>query len=261
LPLAQELPIRYVFVMGPKLRELTPRPCVWMTDAPATACSPDDGDSMSGQDDAALAAMLGRVPVPAAAKADLVRRMSGPDRHYHGIGHLATLWTRHRSLCPGTGMDDPNVEMRIAATILWHDAVYVPGRHDNEQESAALWRGVCHGGDLSASDVDWIAAAITATSDHIAARPTTTQTLDQRSLQWLLDLDLSPLGEPPEAFVQNTNLLALEYANSQVDWRRQRVAFLRRIAGCTRIYCCAPIAAAFEAQARTNIARELASSA
>lgn len=205
--------------------------------------------------------MLHRVPVSDQAKAELLALMSAPDRHYHNIAHLAALWRRHRALSPGTGMDDPGIELQLTAAILWHDAVYVVGRRDNEQRSAELWRTAARGGGLAEPVVDWVAKAIVATGDHVARRLPDADADDQ-ALQWLLDLDLTPLGEAPDEFARNTARLAKEYAGAVDDsWKQQRIGFLRRVAACPRIYLSPAIAAAYERQARENIARELAAAA
>jgi predicted metal-dependent HD superfamily phosphohydrolase len=206
----------------------------------------------------AIGAMLGRVPVANDAKAELLRLMKGADRHYHDLRHLAKLWQRHCALCPGTGIDAPAVEARLAAAILWHDAIYVPGRRDNEQQSAALWRSAAVGGGFDATAVEWVAATILATADHVSGRPPAAEGLDHQAMQWMLDLDLSPLGDPPREFARNTARIAKEYAFAGKDgWAERRIGFLRRLAGCPRIYRSPAISAVYEAQARANISREL----
>jgi predicted metal-dependent HD superfamily phosphohydrolase len=214
--------------------------------------------SRANDDSAVVAAMLRCVPVADSAKAGLLRLMAGPDRHYHNTGHIATLWRRHGALRRGTGMDAPALQPLLAAAIGWHDAIYVAGRQDNEVESAALWRQVAAGGGLDDAAVAWVAATITATADHLAPRAPC-ESPDSCALHWVLDLDLTPLGEPREEFERNTARLALEYAGIEPsDWTTRRLGFLRRLAACPLIYHSPAIAAAYEAQARANISRELA---
>ncbi len=214
---------------------------------------------MDKADDAAVvAAMLHRVPVADTAKAELLRLMAGAKRRYHDISHIATLWRRHQVLCTGTAMGSVALQPQLAAAIAWHDAVYVAGRRDNEVESAALWRRAATGGGFDAATVNWVATAIAATADHLAPRPPA-NTTDERALIWMLDLDLTPLGEPPEEFARNTARLASEYALADPGyWPDGRLMFLRRVAAHPQIYRSPAIAAAYEAQARANIAHELA---
>lgn len=209
-------------------------------------------------DEQVVTSMLNRVPVSDQAKKELLTLMGAADRHYHNISHLAVLWRRHRGLCSGTGMDEPEVELRLIAAILWHDAIYVAGRRDNEQRSAELWSAVARGSNLSTPVADWVVKAILATGEHAARRSPNAAGEDQ-ALKWLLDLDLTPLGEPPEEFARNTARLAREFeAASDSRWRHRRIGFLRCMADCPHIYLSPSIAAAYEAQARANIARELA---
>ena len=45
---------------------------------------------------ALIAELFVLVPVTPAARDDVLARMSGRDRHYHDIDHLALLWRCHR---------------------------------------------------------------------------------------------------------------------------------------------------------------------
>jgi len=76
---------------------------------------------------------------------------------------------------------------------------------------------------------------------------------------WMLDLDLTPLGERPEAFNANTEALRREYAHlSDQAWNQGRAAFLRGIAATPRLFRTPVLHTAFEPQARANFARDLA---
>jgi predicted metal-dependent HD superfamily phosphohydrolase len=207
--------------------------------------------------DAVLHHMLDTAALSPPVRNDVVRRMAAPERHYHGLGHLAVLWTRHGRYGGGTPFVAPAASRLIACSIAFHDLIYDPLRRDNEHRSAALWRASAPA-DLSARDVDWVATTIEATADHLAPRPATTARA--RLVLWMLDLDLSPLGEAPGVFARNTSALRLEFRHmAYADWECGRLAFLRKLQAAPRIYRSAPLAAAFEAQARRNIAHELRS--
>lgn len=182
---------------------------------------------------------------------DLVARMSEPSRHYHGMDHLCLLWQRHLRFAPQSPVDLARFERCIALSIAFHDSVYVGGAKDNEELSAALWLDV-GGADVGPADARWVADTILATTDHV----TTGATLDLRNpsdyaRQWVLDLDLTPLGEEPAVFDQNMALLRAEDPNVNL------IAAIRHYASTIRLYRCAPIAAAFEKKARANFARHL----
>jgi predicted metal-dependent HD superfamily phosphohydrolase len=210
------------------------------------------------EDTVLVSSMLRCVPVRDTAKLELLRLMSGADRHYHGINHLAALWRRHKALSPGTGMDAPALQPMVAAAIGWHDAIYIAGQQGNEQASAELWQQAATGGGLDPAAVEWVAATIAATADHIAPRMCGCPAIS-REVQWLLDLDLSPLGDAPEEFARKTAQLKIESAAANAeDWAKWRIEFFRRLVACPRIYLSPAIAAAYETQARANVEHELA---
>jgi len=205
---------------------------------------------------AALHNLLSTAALPEAARRAVLQLMATPRRHYHGLGHLAILWTRHRRFSGGTAFRAPHASRLIACAIAFHDAVYDATRRDNEHRSALLWRRHAPA-DLSRADIDWVFQTIEATADHLAPREV--HTARDRLTVWMLDLDLTPLGEPAEQFNRNTRWLRMEYRHlPEAEWQRNRLAFLRKLQSAPALYHSAPLAAAFEQQARRNIARELA---
>ncbi|HVC59497.1 MAG TPA: hypothetical protein VND19_03900 [Acetobacteraceae bacterium] len=204
---------------------------------------------------AALHDLLSTAALSAAARNIVLRQMATSRRHYHGLMHLATLWTRHRRFGTGTPFIAPVATRLIACAIAFHDAIYDATRRDNEHRSARLWQRYAPA-DLSPADVAWVGATIEATADHLASSDATTQR--GRLRLWLLDLDLTPLGEPPELFARNTRRLRAEYRHlREAEWQSGRLAFLRKLQAAPHLFRSPPLAAAFELQARRNIAREL----
>ena len=119
---------------------------------------------------------------------------------------------------------------------------------------------------MTAEEVDWVAGTIEATADHLASARATlaegalgaTSPLLARARLWVLDLDLSPLGEPPAAFARNTGLLRLERPDlGDAAWRRLLRAFLARLHAAPLLYRTPAVGAAFEERAKANIARAL----
>jgi predicted metal-dependent HD superfamily phosphohydrolase len=229
-----------------------------------SACHPGQSDFHGAQrtaDD-----LLAAVPVSDGARADLRRRMAAPGRRYHGLHHIALLWARHLALGRGSGFHEPRVARLVASAIAFHDAVLEPGRADNERASAALWREAAAAGcAMPAEEVDWVAGTIEATADHLAAAEATLAEADAgaappllaRARLWVLDLDLSPLGEAPAAFARNTGLLRLERPDLDAAWRRCLHAFLARLHAAPRLYRTPAVEAAFGARAKANVARAL----
>ena len=210
-------------------------------------------------DDAALIAdLFAQVPVDRAAREDVVARMGGPDRRYHGLGHLATLWRRHLRLGAGLPVRGAPWHRLIACAITFHDAVYDATRRDNEAASAALWRKAAPA--LAARDAEWVAGTILATADHLGAAPDPGMAPEAWEARlWMLDLDLSPLADAPDAFDANTAALRLEYAHlDDAAWVSGRRGFLRALSGRGPLFRHPVLAAAFEAPMRANLARVLA---
>lgn len=200
---------------------------------------------------AALHDLVLTAALPAHVQHNLLRQMGSPHRHYHGLRHLAALWMRHKRYGVGTPFVSRRLSRLIACAILFHDAVYDPTRADNEARSAGLWEKSAPA-DLPRRDVAWVAKTIRATENHLAPQPA--RTLRQRARRWMLDLDLTPLGDQPVLFARNTRALRFEYRHlAEAEWRRQRTAFLRKLRKAPDLYRSHPIAVAFAARARRNL--------
>jgi predicted metal-dependent HD superfamily phosphohydrolase len=202
--------------------------------------------------------LLRRLPVAEAVRADLRRRLCDPARAYHGRAHVALLWRRHRRFGRGLPVTAEPWDTRLACAIAFHDAVWKPGGRDNEAASAALWRHA--GAALDRAGIDWVADTILATADHLGAtQPPGLAAAAWQARLWMLDLDLTPLGEPPHRFAANASSLRREAAHLPVaDYEAGRLGFLAHLAAAPALYRSARLARAFAAQARANLARELA---
>lgn len=188
---------------------------------------------------AGFGALLARADLSVAAANELRRRYDEAHRAYHDAAHVGLLWLRH--LMHG---GDP-ADRGLALAILFHDAVYDPLSRSNEAESAALVAKLVPG------DTAWVQAAILATADHLAYAGQ-----DCRVLR-LLDLDLTPLAETPEAFARNTALLRREYAAvAEPAWRAGRRQVLAHFLATGRLFR-TRLTSIYEAPARTNLAAEV----
>ncbi|WP_207541128.1 hypothetical protein [Sabulicella rubraurantiaca] len=206
-----------------------------------------------GAGGAALGELLSALPLPAPARDELRRRLLAPGRHYHGAEHVGLLWRRHRLLSRGTPFRAPRLERLIALAIAFHDAVYEPGRHDNEASSAALFRRRARG-HLPRGEVRWVEGTILATADHLGTPPTRRTAPQERARLWVLDLDLTPLGERPAVFARNTRALRCEQGTA---WEAGCASFLARAAAARPLYRTPRIEARFGVRARANLAHRL----
>lgn len=193
------------------------------------------------------------------AKADLERRMRDPSRHYHTLHHLDLLWRRHRCYSEAEGLP-ASLQGLIALAIAYHDAVYVGGHLDNEEASASLWLEVSATAcPLPVDDRHWVADTIRATANHIGAG-VAIEGADARThaRQWVLDLDLTPLGELPAIFDDNMVLLGAEVPHlSAQQSKASCLSAIRHFASARPLYRCSSIARPFEDAARMNFNRYL----
>ncbi len=204
--------------------------------------------------------ILALVPVPEAAKHDLCARLADPARHYHGTAHITLLWQRHRHYGTGLSVQQEPWNTWLACAIAYHDAIYNAARHDNEAASAALWQSANPA--LPPEGIAWVTGTILATANHLAAAPDPGMSEPAWTARmWMLDLDLTPLAEPPAIFDANTEALRREYAHlSDAAWTAGRAAFLRSIAATPRLFRTPVLYDTFEAAARANFVREVAGS-
>jgi len=204
-----------------------------------------------------LAELLDTLDPPSAVRAELLRRMGAPWRGYHGLHHLAVLWARHRRYGRTGPMRRPGTTRLIAAAILFHDAILVPGAADNEERSAALWRRTARRlRNFTPAEIAWVADTIAATADHLNAPLPRGARGAARG--WLLDLDLTPMGEEPEIFDRNGRDLRAEARHlDDAAYAAAQRAFLGRMHQAPQLLRHPRLRAAFEWRARDNIGREL----
>jgi len=205
--------------------------------------------------------LLRHVPVMEAHKIALRNAMMGPTRLYHGLYHYATMWWAHHRLkarfAPPYLTRDGDRE--IASAILYHDIIYDARSSRNEAASAELWRShAAAAGAAAVIDIDLVEAMILATAQHFANRPYDTEA--DRRREWFVGLDLVSLAAEPAQFDLNTALIRLEYAHlSNAEWAAGRGSFLRMVGQVPRIFRDPVLHDLFEAKARANIGRSLAS--
>jgi predicted metal-dependent HD superfamily phosphohydrolase len=190
-------------------------------------------------------------PTPAAAVVleEIVHAYREPHRHYHTLDHIAALLT----LLDRYGGDAAHRDaLRLA--ILFHDIVYDPTRHDNEQASALLAAERLTARGFAPELVAKVARYILATRhDQPAAAATDT------ALALLLDLDLSILAAAPGAYRAYAEAVRREYAFVPDHlYRPGRRRVLEGFLARERLYLTGRLHGLWEQPARTNVAGELA---
>lgn len=170
-----------------------------------------------------------------------------PGRFYHTWDHVLDCVEKLRGF--------PEAGRVPFLALLFHDAVYVAGRKDNEERSAALAVEVLRrDARLEAGELRAIEHMILATRDHRLAPVNT----DAAAL--VLDIDMSILGAAPAIYGRYAEGVRAEYvpaAASAAQFAVGRMAFLSRLLGPQPIFHTAQAFERWERAARENIAGEL----
>lgn len=195
----------------------------------------------------------GPLTLPSAQWQALREAYADPPRAYHHIGHVRDVLAHYRDVAAGPGWHRPH---EVWFAVLYHDAIYVPGRSDNEARSArvaethlARW--------WPQADIDHarVSALIAATARHGAWRPDDfARDDDGDDMRHFLDCDMAILGAAPEVFAAYDRAIAEEYrAVPRWLYRRRRRAFFRMLLESERIYLSDFFRERCEAQARRNL--------
>ena len=172
---------------------------------------------------------------------DLCARYSEPHRHYHTVEHLTALFA---ALDP-FDLRDPRA-VHLAAW--YHDAIYDTACADNEERSAALAREALAG----LIDSPRVEHMILATKSHTVPPADADEAL-------FLDADFSILGAPAPRYAAYAAEVRAEYGwLPDEGWRAGRLAFLTKAAAAPRLFHTDDFELRLGAQARTNIAWEMA---
>jgi predicted metal-dependent HD superfamily phosphohydrolase len=172
-----------------------------------------------------------------------------PHRRYHTRRHIAQCLALLDQV-----PDLMDSERRVLTwAIWWHDAVYDPTASDNEARSAELAKADLREFDASIHEREEVARLILLTAGH-------TVEAEDRLGEILVSIDLAILGASPGAYDTYAAEVREEYAHvSDEAWRRGRPAVLQRFLDAPVIYPDPALRDRFEAQARANLAREIAS--
>lgn len=191
----------------------------------------------------ALMRACGVDPVRAAPQLEaLVAAYGEPHRAYHDLAHVAHVLAE----LDGVPLRDPAVEWAA----WYHDAVYRPGRRDNETRSAAMARRALAALGLPGLE-QRVAQLVEATRLHQAAAG------DAAALLFL-DADLAILGAEPRAYLRYAEGVRQEHrAIPDLLYARGRRAFLTGMLGRSSIFATPHFEARYGRQARANLQAEL----
>lgn len=182
---------------------------------------------------------------------ELIAHYSERHRHYHGISHFIHCLEELmevRDLCKNPDA----VEMAL----WWHDAVYDVARKDNESCSALDCTLRLMEMGLSGNP-KFIAKV------HAMILFTTHKELPIWDAKFVVDIDLSSLGAPWEAFQKNTDDIAREYCEglkiTRAEFNAGRAKFIETMLPPNRpyIYSTDFFREKYEARAQANLERSL----
>ena len=180
---------------------------------------------------------------------DLEAAYAEPHRRYHT--------RRHIEQCLALLAEVPDLmdsERRVLTwAIWWHDAIYDPTASDNEARSAELAKRDLRDLDATLHERDEVARLIRLTAGHVVEA-------EDRLGEILVSIDLAILGAAPADYDAYAQAVRAEYAHvTDAAWRVGRPRVLQHFLDAPVIYPDPELRGRFEAQARANLAREIAS--
>jgi len=169
-------------------------------------------------------------------------RYSEPHRRYHTLEHIVFCIRRFRELrrlskCPAC----------IEAALWYHDIVYVPGRADNEEKSAAIARARLNEMGFG-PDCEKAVEELIISTRHEASG----QDIDNNITQ---DVDLAILGTSRKKFHVYESRIRAEFSGiPEEEFKIRRGQFLRKILAREHIFNTDLFRAKYEKAARGNVA-------
>lgn len=179
----------------------------------------------------------------------LERAYAEPGRRYHSRRHIEDCLTKLEAW-PGLTPEERRV---LGWAIWWHDAVYDARASDNEARSADLARADLPALGATPAEVDEVARLILMTAGHHVPE-------GDRLGAVMVAIDLSILASEPHAYDAYAQAVREEYSHvPEALWRPGRARVLQHFLDAPVIFADPVFRAAHEAQARTNLEREIAS--
>lgn len=180
---------------------------------------------------------LSVLTLPDATWSALEKAYVTPPRAYHSLEHIvdvARLWSK----------EEWGDRTATFLAVLFHDAVYDPGRNDNEIRSAVLCEQLC-GPNPRATRL------IQLTALHGKLKP---EDVDSEAAKFL-DCDTAIVGASPERFARYEQQIAEEYVPvvGRATYAHGRRRFLKRLLDAPRIFLSDVFHARLDAQARENL--------
>jgi predicted metal-dependent HD superfamily phosphohydrolase len=184
---------------------------------------------------------------------DLDRRYRESGRHYHTWAHVAACLRELRRARRAAAAADQAKAGALELALWFHDAVYEPGREDNEELSAALAVRWVSALGLAPAVGERAAGLILATR-HLPPGPPRADPAEAL----MRDIDLAVLGVCWQKYLRYERGIAREYALLPPEsFREGRAGLLRGFLARPELYSTPDFRRRLERRARRNLARAL----
>lgn len=179
--------------------------------------------------------------LPEATWRALEQAYATPPRAYHTLEHVLDVAERWAA-------ETWNAPRETFLAVLFHDAVYVVGRDDNEARSADLFESLCGKNQR-------VAHLIRLTAKHGRLTPADVDDDEAK----FLDCDMAILGANKAAFERYQERIAEEYVPKFgiAGYRAGRADFFHRLLAKPRIFLSDAFHERLDARARDNLRRAL----
>jgi predicted metal-dependent HD superfamily phosphohydrolase len=195
-----------------------------------------------------LAPSLGATPAQAERWLSTILNSYGESqRHYHTIDHVEAMlaaFEEHKG-----AVTEPEV---VLLAIFFHDIVYDPRKHDNEDASMQLFKECARDLALPQPLTDSVLHLIDRTKAHDATDA------EHPNLPLFLDFDLEVLSRTSEVYARYQVQIRQEYAHFPAPlFASTRAGILRRMLQRPSLYFSPQFQATHEAHARQNVEAEI----
>jgi len=181
--------------------------------------------------------------------AEIEKAYGGRKRHYHNATHILTLLEFSREY-----RAELKAPQLVDWAIVYHDIIYNVVRKDNEAKSAAVAVKRLTQLGMDHYEAGLVKLYIEATLQHRI--PDGLQHAEDLAL--FLDFDMAILGAPWEEYQAYTEQVRKEYAiYPDLLYKPGRRKFLEQSLTAPALFQTAEFRARFDAQARSNIQKEL----
>jgi predicted metal-dependent HD superfamily phosphohydrolase len=174
-----------------------------------------------------------------------------PDRFYHNLSHIQACLQWLDLARSESGLPQPNqFYLRVEMALWFHDVVYNPQSHDNEEQSSQLFAEVANSVGIPLEFSDRVAHLILVTKTHtIAALP---------EEKLISDCDLAILGASAREYDLYARNIRQEYSFVEESiYRQARSQILKNFLMRENIFQLPFFQKTLEVQARENLQQEL----